>query len=381
MPKLKARRKKEPILRQVPYAKGFRPPTATQRLRAVASCRQEEIGIEYSEGNSFSPIPKPASIDDWLAQYNEEGQSYSHFLRECPWLSRRKVRFSKVAFNPNGTTLAEKYPDSKIYLLPLGDFDCSVTPNFDDLAEYTRQFFHHPVEVLPPVQLSVDKEKKEVFWVDHPKSQELIQANNSKRKSSRVHRYLLEARFHAGRYQLQAASVLLRVKEVIPPQAICLVALTMSDIYDSPPDLFVAGLAAGNNGVGVFSLKRYDPAITFSIEHWHQITQTNSKITDKQKRTTLLQRSCRLLVHEVAHLLGVDHCIWYCCCMNGSGHLSEDFQQSMHLCPVDLRKLQCLFGFDVVERYRKLGEFFKRHGLAEERKWIERRLYYISSNP
>ena len=30
-------------------------------------------------------------------------------------------------------------------------------------------------------------------------------------------------------------------------------------------------------------------------------------------------------MHEIAHLLGVDHCIWYSCCMNGSGHLSEDF--------------------------------------------------------
>lgn len=38
-----------------------------------------------------------------------------------------------------------------------------------------------------------------------------------------------------------------------------------------------------------------------------------------------LQRSCKLLVHEIAHLLGVDHCIWFSCCMNGSGHLSEDF--------------------------------------------------------
>jgi len=31
----------------------------------------------------------------------------------------------------------------------------------------------------------------------------------------------------------------------------------------------------------------------------------------------MLQRSCRLLVHELAHLFGFEHCIYYACCMNG----------------------------------------------------------------
>ena len=40
-----------------------------------------------------------------------------------------------------------------------------------------------------------------------------------------------------------------------------------------------------------------------------------------------LQRSCRLLVHEICHLFCIDHCIFHACCMNGSGHLQEDFSK------------------------------------------------------
>ena len=42
----------------------------------------------------------PSSVDDWLAQYNEDGQIY---MRECLWLSKRKWA--------TGTTIADKYPD------------------------------------------------------------------------------------------------------------------------------------------------------------------------------------------------------------------------------------------------------------------------------
>ena len=63
--------------------------------------------------------------------------------------------------------------------------------------------------------------------------------------------------------------------------------------------------------------------------------------------------------------------------MNGAGHLAEDVAQPMFLCPVDLRKLQTLCGFDVVERYRRLGEYFHKHGMAAEEAWVIRRIQLI----
>ena len=64
--------------------------------------------------------------------------------------------------------------------------------------------------------------------------------------------------------------------------------------------------------------------------------------------------------------------------MNGSGHLEEDFKQPMFLCPVDLRKLQALFGFDVVSRYTQLAEFFRKNKMEEEDSWVKERLVQIS---
>jgi hypothetical protein len=75
-------------------------------------------------------------------------------------------------------------------------------------------------------------------------------------------------------------------------------------------------------------------------------------------------------------MFNIEHCVYYSCCMNGncpiaracahpaarvmwshpfasagSGHVSEDDAQPMHLCPVDLHKLyHALGGFDVEDR-------------------------------
>lgn len=378
----KSRLKKRPL---VPYARGFRPPTPKQRWTAVSARLNEEIPREFQEeAHLFPPIPQPSSVDDWLAQYNEEGQTYSQFLKECLWFSRRKVKYCRMPFNPAGSTLSEKYPNGKIYLLPLGEFLGAAVdaPSFDNLADYATRFFQQEVQILPAVEILVDREKEEVCWVESSTAAEALEGANQTRRSGRTRRHRLEARFHrkSGNYQLQGGPLLAKIQQMMPSDAICLMALTMSDIYNTSPDLFVAGLAAGNHRVGVFSLRRYAPNLTFSTEHWHQITKLDSKTVPSQQeaKRVILQRSCKLLVHEVAHLLGLDHCIWYSCCMNGSGHLDEDFKQSMHLCPIDLRKLQYLCGFDVVKRYERLLEFFRTHGLVEEEEWITKRLIHVT---
>lgn len=54
--------------------------------------------------------------------------------------------------------------------------------------------------------------------------------------------------------------------------------------------------------------------------------------------------------------------------------------QPIYLCPVDLHKLQQLCGFDAVDRYQKLLEFFKKHGMEEETRWFESRLAFITES-
>ena len=59
------------------------------------------------------------------------------------------------------------------------------------------------------------------------------------------------------------------MRHVIPSDALCLIGLTPYDLYEANPDLFVAGMAAGNERVAIFSLFRYKPDLTFSEEFWY----------------------------------------------------------------------------------------------------------------
>jgi len=89
----------------------------------------------------------------------------------------------------------------------------------------------------------------------------------------------------------------------------------------------------------------------------------------------------KLLVHELMHLYGIDHCVFRECIMRGTGHLVEDFAAPFELCPVDLRKMQWRLSFDVIGRYRGLRDFFAAHGLAEEVRWLDRRLRHLEDTP
>ena len=88
MPKAKSSRDKS---RYVPYAKGFRPPSMRQKEQAIGNW--EGLAHLLAVPEFFANIPRCTSADDWLAQYSEQGQTYDCFLRDCPWLSRRKVKY------------------------------------------------------------------------------------------------------------------------------------------------------------------------------------------------------------------------------------------------------------------------------------------------
>ncbi|HLM72938.1 MAG TPA: hypothetical protein VK459_09610, partial [Polyangiaceae bacterium] len=63
---------------------------------------------------------------------------------------------------------------------------------------------------------------------------------------------------------------------------------------------------------------------------------------------------------------------------NGSNHLEETDSQPLHLCPVDLRKLHWSVGFDVVDRYKKLRDFYKDVGFEEEVRWLDQRIAFLT---
>ena len=66
----------------------------------------------------------------------------------------------------------------------------------------------------------------------------------------------------------------------------------------------------------------------------------------------------KVITHELCHVFGLSHCVYFECSMNGSSSLAEALAQPMFLCPVCLRKLQKCIKFDLKERYEALHSFF-----------------------
>ena len=359
--RVKQRRRRQ----YVPYVKGFKPSNRNQQIRALgytdASAIPKELSLE-----GFNAIKQCTSIDDWLAQYQEEGQSYDDYMQQCPWLSRRKCKYMPQRFVAHGTNLPEKYPDGKIYIVPLGDFSGGAQEQLDALIEYTQIFLGLPVKQMTNMQLEV---KANGIYFRHSQTD----------SKPRLEKLTGRSKEHKGdmKHQLCIVDGLRILKQYLPQDALCMIALTRYDLYEAKRDLFVAGMAAGNQRVAIFSLHRYNPNLKFSQEFWYDVSE-RKRVSASQTKKLELQRGCRLLVHEISHLLGIGHCIYFDCCMNGSGHLQEDFNQPMHFCPIDLRKLQTLVGFDIHERYRRLLQFYTKHSLTSDKQWVEQRLELIS---
>lgn len=92
---------------------------------------------------------------------------------------------------------------------------------------------------------------------------------------------------------------------------------------------------------GVFSFARYDERFfgtkPYAVDHARLMFQT-----------------LQVMVHEIAHMFGLEHCIFYSCVMNGANNLEESKRQPLELCPVCLRKLQLSLQFDILKRYQSL---------------------------
>ncbi len=146
----------------------------------------------------------------------------------------------------------------------------------------------------------------------------------------------------------------------------------MEDLYDGNTDAFTAGMAFGGNGAAIFSFTRYDP--NFDARVLRSEKKKKKLVYADADRRILLLRSCKIMVHEIGHMFGMDHCSYYACIMNGSGHLEEDFAQPIHLCPVCLHKVTALTGATVKQMYDLLLAFYNKHNAKDESKWISERL-------
>ena len=219
-------------------------------------------------------------------------------------------------------------PDARrrtIYLQPLGAF-AEGSPPLDQLQQFAAAFFMLDIVVLPALDIAAS----------------LITTRQNP---------------HSGHLQLLTSDILALLRRQLPGDAYALLGITMSDLYPDPAWNFVFGQAALRKRVGVYSFARYDPRFFGEApsDDWQQL---------------MLRRSCKVLAHETAHMFGIAHCVYFHCLMNGSNHLAESDARPMHLCPVDLRKLQHSVGFDVVAREERLHDVCLHLGFTDESRWF-----------
>lgn len=162
-----------------------------------------------------------------------------------------------------------------------------------------------------------------------------------------------------GLYQLSAPEILNGVMARRPDDALCVLAITTADLFPHPLVDYSFGLASHVERVGVCSLARFSPPYCAEAE------STDGKVAC---------RACRLIAHETGHVLGLRHCVYYTCLMNGSATVVEADTRPLHLCPIDLRKLHWLIGFDLEERYERLADLWREVRAEAEAVWVGQRL-------
>ena len=296
-------------------ASRFTPPTRAQQLAAIGLTTALPQPLQRALEPQDDFQPLPEpEPSNWLANHAEVGQTFDQFTRSLP--------------NRPGMH------QSKLYLQPLGRFNDSDAPSLDRLRRFTAAFFMMEVVVLPP--------------------SDLAQNHITSRQNP-----------WTGQRQLLTGDILNALQARLPKDAFVLLGITMTDIYPDPSWNFVFGQASLRDRVGVYSFARYGPRF------YGQAPTADS-------RKLMLRRSCKVLAHETCHMFGIEHCIWFRCLMNGSNHLAESDARPLHLCPVDLRKLQWSIGFDVVERYRRILDFHREEGFEDEAQWLDKRLRFIA---
>lgn len=274
------------------------------------------------DDRAFQPDPQdfqpkhPARAGDWLARFQEPDISFEQYADSRP-VSRTVDRHT-------------------IVIQPLGSFTDAERSLLERLRAFTSAFFACPCEIAQAVELPRRGFRK-------------------RSDGSRPHT------------QYQTRLLLQRVlPPLLPKHAICLLGVTMADLYPDEKWNYVFGEATLEERVGVYSLARYFPGF------WGQQT------TAATVRLAHL-RSFKVLSHEAGHMFSVSHCVRYECCMNGSNSLEEMDRQPPFLCPVCLKKLAWNLGFDVRARYRTLRAIYADEGLAEQTRWIDARLERIGA--
>ena len=123
------------------------------------------------------------------------------------------------------------------------------------------------------------------------------------------------------------------------------------------------GIYLDNNATTMVAREVVAEMLPFFTEQFGNPSSLH-RFGDEPRR--LKRRALLLTAHELGHMFGLRHCVFYACAMNGTNSLTESDRQPLHLCPVCREKLRHALGFDPAERYRRLADFYTRQGMGSD---------------
>ncbi|KAJ7175985.1 hypothetical protein C8R46DRAFT_890848 [Mycena filopes] len=394
---------------------GYNRPTAEEREEAATlqpaskgKLKRAAPSDENENGAFSAPLVLPG--DDLAEDPEYPPQSILEWQDDA---DRNKVK-------PGRNTIYVAAPpaiDSKISFVkswsePKHAENTSVQPpDVQDVVDYLAAFYHGmPVKLLPGPALRLapwdGKTSKTPRYVGLNTATECVRIRTRASKDGVFVR------------QLNLDDLLDAAISILPDDAFALLLLVPYDIYESPDDDFACGRAYGGSRVAVISTARYHPGLdqhqdvdrlhSWPASHCKRYVDTEAAAANDEKPTKKktkqksqstsesspleaaayaalsplhaavvaytglsslqeaspailsalwLGRACRTASHELGHCLGIDHCTFYACCMQGTASLAEDARQPPFLCPVDLAKMLRASGTDKEERYRAILGF------------------------
>ncbi|KAH9822018.1 protein kinase [Teratosphaeria destructans] len=389
---------------------GYQQPSERKRLAATQpSGRSPRISSKQSLASDASTFPAPLALpgDELSFDPTYPPQSFRSWSREKNRNSVTRQRNTIYVASP--PEIANSAGFLRQWTRPHVEQEAQ-RPDLSDVVAYLQAFYHGmQVKLLRGTTLRFsawdDREKATKSKSDQPAPTVGLETDSECIRIS-TRRY---DDIYSG--QLNLDDLLDVAIEILPPDAYALLMLVDHDLYEDDEDDFCCGRAYGGSRVAVVSSARYNPVLDpqHGIDRQHawpashckryieqQCNSTRSKkprtgikqgqvqdsttamyaalaahkacpppdpgsaTWNEYQKTLWLNRICKTACHELGHCLGIDHCAYYTCVMQGTASLPEDARQPPCLCSVDTAKVLRATGAEEVGRNEALMAYCER---------------------